>query len=150
MFRSNCLLYPRVPKRPILDLSIKAPPLDVLRQDPPKKSPQTEPKYYSVPDLVGHRSISNTEKPQYGPEKKYFQITLMRGLIGLPKSTRKVVHTLGLTKRHQIVWKPISSSIAGMILKIKELVSVDCVSGIPPKKKVADGYVKIGNAIGMF
>ena len=150
MFRSRVLLLPRAPKRSILDLGIKAPPLEILNATPHSKPTTTDPPYFKVPDLIGHRSLSNTEKALQGPDKKYYQITLMRGIIGLPRSTRKVVYSLGLSKRHQIVWKPITSSVAGMILKLKELVRVECVSDIPQKKIVHDGYTRIGNAIGVF
>jgi ribosomal protein L30 len=131
-----------------LDLSIKAPTLEVLQAIPPIKPKHQDPPYQKVPDIVGHRSLSNTEKAVKG--NKYYQITLMRGMIGLPESTRKIIRTLGLTKRHQIVWQPITSSIAGMILKLKELVRVELVADIPPKKTVPVGYVKIGNALGTF
>lgn len=148
MIKSKILLFPRVPKRSILDLGIKAPPMDILTQNPTIKAKHIDPQYYAVPEIIGHRSLSNTEKAVKGD--KYYQITLMRGLIGLPQSTRKIVRTLGLTKRHQIVWQPITSSIAGMILKLKELVRVECVADIPQKKIVPDGYIKIGNALGSF
>lgn len=148
MIRSKILLYPRVPNRSVLNLGIKAPSIETLRATPPVKPKHQDPPYHPVPDIIGHRSLSNTEKAVKG--NKYYQITLMRGMIGLPQSTRKIVRTLGLTKRHQIVWQPITSSVAGMILKLKELVRVELVAEIPPKKTVPIGYVKIGNALGTF
>jgi large subunit ribosomal protein L30 len=148
MIKTRVLFYPRVPNRSVLDLSVKAPTLEVLKATSPVKPMHQDPPYHPVPPIVGHRSLSNTEKAVKG--NKYYQITLMRGMIGLPQSTRKIVRTLGLTKRHQIVWQPITSSVAGMILKLKELVRVELVHNIPSKKTVPVGYIKIGNALGTF
>ncbi|KAI8899550.1 hypothetical protein BC833DRAFT_519781, partial [Globomyces pollinis-pini] len=54
----------------------------------------------------------------------YYQITLRRGLMGLPATTKHIVQSLGLHKRHQVVWRLVSPRSAGQILKIKELVHV--------------------------
>ncbi|KAL2117227.1 hypothetical protein VTJ04DRAFT_9395 [Mycothermus thermophilus] len=55
----------------------------------------------------------------------YFRITLHRSYIGLPQRTRGVLAALGLHKRGQIVFKPVSAQFAGMIFKVKELVKVE-------------------------
>jgi ribosomal protein L30 len=83
-------------------------------------------------------------------EKKFFQITLMRSLIGLPSKTRRSVAALGLSKRHQVVWQPFTSPVVGTLLKVKELVTVELVSDIPPKMPTPKGFVKLGNAIGQW
>ncbi|KAI1780865.1 hypothetical protein F4818DRAFT_397087 [Hypoxylon cercidicola] len=54
----------------------------------------------------------------------YFRITLHRSAIGLPQRTRGVLAALGLRKRTQTVFHPVSPQSAGMILKVKELVRV--------------------------
>ncbi|KAI2632498.1 hypothetical protein GGS26DRAFT_556202 [Hypomontagnella submonticulosa] len=54
----------------------------------------------------------------------YFRITLHRSSIGLPQRTRGVLAALGLRKRSQTVFHPVSPQSAGMILKVKELVKV--------------------------
>ncbi|KAI6085616.1 hypothetical protein F4821DRAFT_240163 [Hypoxylon rubiginosum] len=54
----------------------------------------------------------------------YFRITLHRSAIGLPQRTRGVLAALGLRKRTQTVFHPVSPQSAGMILKVKELVKV--------------------------
>ncbi|KAL2149674.1 hypothetical protein VTH82DRAFT_8326 [Thermothelomyces myriococcoides] len=55
----------------------------------------------------------------------YFRITLHRSAIGLPKRTRGVLAALGLHRRGQVVFHPVSAQFAGMIMKVKELVRVD-------------------------
>ncbi|KAI1497426.1 hypothetical protein F5X99DRAFT_396869 [Biscogniauxia marginata] len=55
----------------------------------------------------------------------YFRITLHRSSIGLPERTRGVLAALGLRRRCQTVFHPVSAQVAGMILKVKELVRVE-------------------------
>ncbi|KAL5386007.1 hypothetical protein DPSP01_004441 [Paraphaeosphaeria sporulosa] len=54
----------------------------------------------------------------------YFRITLMRSGIGMPKKVQGVLHALGLKKRMTTVYYPVSQSVAGQIMRIKELVDV--------------------------
>ncbi|KAF7117701.1 hypothetical protein CNMCM5793_006857 [Aspergillus hiratsukae] len=54
----------------------------------------------------------------------YFRITLLRSAIGLPRRTTDVLKALGLKKRMAAVFHPVSSSVAGQIMKVKELVEV--------------------------
>lgn len=55
----------------------------------------------------------------------YYKITLVRSLIGTPKTTRAIVRTLGLGKRGSTVYRKVTPAIAGSILKVKELVNVE-------------------------
>lgn len=55
----------------------------------------------------------------------YFRITLHRSAIGLPERTRGVLASLGLRRRTQTVFHPVSPQFAGMIMKVKELVKVE-------------------------
>ena len=55
----------------------------------------------------------------------FFRITLHRSAIGLPQRTHGVLAALGLRKRNQTVFHPVSPQFAGMIMKVKELVRVD-------------------------
>ncbi|KAG5976218.1 hypothetical protein E4U55_007429 [Claviceps digitariae] len=55
----------------------------------------------------------------------YFRITLQRSAIGLPTRIRGVLAALGLRKRMQTVFHPVEPHFAGMIMKVKELVSVE-------------------------
>lgn len=54
----------------------------------------------------------------------FFRVTLHRSAIGLPERTRGVLKALGLRRRAQTVFHPVSPQAAGMILKVKELVRV--------------------------
>jgi large subunit ribosomal protein L30 len=55
----------------------------------------------------------------------FFRVTLHRSAIGLPERTRGVLAALGLRKRTQTVFHPVSPQFAGMIMKVKELVKVE-------------------------
>ncbi|KAI1076423.1 ribosomal protein L30p/L7e-domain-containing protein [Whalleya microplaca] len=55
----------------------------------------------------------------------FFRITLHRSAIGLPKRTRGVLAALGLRKRTQTVFHPVTPQFGGLILKVKELVRVE-------------------------
>ncbi|KAI8808198.1 hypothetical protein BJ742DRAFT_810009 [Cladochytrium replicatum] len=80
-------------------------------------------------------------------EPRYYEITLRRGVVGLPWKTRRVVESLGFKKRHQVVYKPIEASVAGRILGVKELVSLRLVADIPPRYEIPKGYKKVGSLI---
>ena len=54
----------------------------------------------------------------------FFKITLRRSAIGLPERTRGVLAALGLRRRMQTVYHPVSPQFAGMIMRVKELVDV--------------------------
>ncbi|KAI5864435.1 hypothetical protein GGS23DRAFT_564372 [Durotheca rogersii] len=54
----------------------------------------------------------------------FFRITLHRSAIGMPRRTRGVLASLGLRKRQQTVFHPVSPEFAGKIMRVKELVRV--------------------------
>jgi large subunit ribosomal protein L30 len=54
----------------------------------------------------------------------FFRITLLRSAIGLPEKTHGVLKALGLRKRMTTVYKPVTSEVAGQIMRVKELVDV--------------------------
>lgn len=66
----------------------------------------------------------------------FFKITLHRSFIGMPKRTRAVLAALGLHRRGQLVFQPVSADIAGMIMKVKELVKVEEVDRALTKHEV--------------
>jgi large subunit ribosomal protein L30 len=51
----------------------------------------------------------------------YFRITLMRSGIGMPLKVQGVLKALGLRKRMTTVYHPVSQSVAGQIMRIKEV-----------------------------
>ncbi|CAG8526743.1 10744_t:CDS:1 [Paraglomus brasilianum] len=77
----------------------------------------------------------------------FFKITLRRSVIGISRRLRRVVRALGFVKLHQTVYHAQTPYIAGMILRIKELVEVENVDKKPEKKEkrvvVERGYVVI-------
>ncbi|KAG0353925.1 hypothetical protein BC939DRAFT_460102 [Gamsiella multidivaricata] len=67
----------------------------------------------------------------------HYKVTRTRSLIGVPKSTIKVLKSLGLGRKiGRPVFQPHDPSAAGKILKVKELVKVENMSGPVP----AEGY----------
>jgi large subunit ribosomal protein L30 len=68
----------------------------------------------------------------------YFRITLHRSAIGLPERTRGVLAALGLRRRTQTVFHPVSPQFAGMIMKVKELVQVEEVDRTLSPKEMRD------------
>lgn len=66
----------------------------------------------------------------------YFRITLHRSSIGLPERTRGVLRALGLRRRAQTVFQPVSRQSAGMILKVKEIVRVEEVAEAMTKQQL--------------
>lgn len=66
----------------------------------------------------------------------FFRITLHRSAIGLPLRTRGVLAALGLRRRTQTVFHPVSPEFAGMIMKVKELVKVEEVDRALSKAEV--------------
>lgn len=66
----------------------------------------------------------------------FFRITLIRSAIGLPRRTNGVLAALGLRKRMQTVFHPVSPQVAGQIMKVKELVAVSEVDEALSKRTV--------------
>ncbi|KAJ5216241.1 uncharacterized protein N7498_002648 [Penicillium cinerascens] len=66
----------------------------------------------------------------------YFRITLLRSAIGLPRRSTDVLKALGLKKRMATVFHPVSPSVAGQIMRVKELVSVQEVDQALTKQQV--------------
>ncbi|KAL4803661.1 mitochondrial 54S ribosomal protein YmL33 [Aspergillus unguis] len=66
----------------------------------------------------------------------YFRIQLVRSAIGLPKRTTNVLKALGLKKRMATVFYPVSQSVAGQIMKVKELVEVQEVDKAMTKQEM--------------
>lgn len=66
----------------------------------------------------------------------FFRITLHRSAIGLPERTRGVLKALGLRRRSQTVFHPVSPQFAGMIFRVKELVRVSEVDKALSRQEV--------------
>ncbi|CAG5156285.1 uncharacterized protein ALTATR162_LOCUS4083 [Alternaria atra] len=74
--------------------------------------------------------------PQYIHTMSYFRITLMRSGIGMPEKTQGVLKALGLRKRMTTVYHPVTQSVAGQIMRIKELVDVKEVKNPMTKEQM--------------
>eukprot|EP00842_Homolaphlyctis_polyrhiza_P005264 jgi/Hompol1/5739/HPOL_004661-RA len=129
---------PKAPKRFISDVE-RARPL------PTTFAPgETEAMYRTRPD----RPSTKLDPSEYhGYPYRFYEVTLRRGLFGLPRTQRKIVESFGLTQRHQVVWRHVGPRSAGQILKIKELVHVRLTNEIPAKDPLPKGYVKKGSMI---
>ena len=66
----------------------------------------------------------------------FFRITLVRSAIGLPRRATDVLKALGLKKRMATVFHPVTPSVAGQVLRIKELVEVQEVDRRLTKQEV--------------
>ncbi|KAF9173559.1 hypothetical protein BGX21_004014 [Mortierella sp. AD011] len=80
----------------------------------------------------------------------HYKVTRTRSLIGVPKSTIKVLKSLGLGRKiGRPVFQPHEPRAAGKILKVKELVKVENMPGpIPPegyqRTRATKGYKVVG------
>jgi large subunit ribosomal protein L30 len=60
----------------------------------------------------------------------------MRSGIGMPEKVQGVLKALGLRKRMTTVYHPVSQSVAGQIMRIKELVDVKEVRSMMTKDQM--------------
>lgn len=65
----------------------------------------------------------------------FFKITLFRSGIGMTERQNGVLKALGLRKRMQTVYHPVSPQVAGHIMKVKELLTVSEVDRAPSKQE---------------
>ncbi|KAI0636254.1 hypothetical protein C8Q77DRAFT_632472 [Trametes polyzona] len=85
----------------------------------------------------------------------HFRITLRRSAISLPQNVKGTLAALGIHRRLQTVYHRHSPDIAGKILAVKELVSVENVpaSAVRTKleqrleRKASRGYVVTGSKL---
>jgi large subunit ribosomal protein L30 len=77
----------------------------------------------------------------------YWKVTLIRSGIGLSKRRNDTLVALGLRKRFRTVYKPINPQIAGLLLRVKELIKLELVDEVKTKeemrveRKPEKGYV---------
>ncbi|KAI9018403.1 hypothetical protein DFJ74DRAFT_227102 [Hyaloraphidium curvatum] len=65
-------------------------------------------------------------------KRLWYAVTLKRSSIGMPQKTKDLLHSdLGFKRRLRTVFYPASPSIAGKILKVKELVQVEVLEKLP-------------------
>jgi len=68
----------------------------------------------------------------------YWKVTLVRSAIGLPKRRNTTLIALGLRKRFRTVYKPVNPEIAGLLLRVKELIRLDLVNEEETKETIKE------------
>ncbi|KAJ2707501.1 hypothetical protein FB645_000677 [Coemansia sp. IMI 203386] len=95
--------------------------------------------------FVRHSSNLVQKTPTPNEMGKFWKITLNRSTIGLPPKTRSNADALGLKRRGHVVYKPINNEVAGIVLKLKEVVKLELVDKVEPLHvKAKDGFEVIG------
>ncbi|KAJ1726125.1 39S ribosomal protein L33, mitochondrial [Coemansia biformis] len=94
--------------------------------------------------LGSARAASGSSAPA-NSDGKLWKITLRRSPLGLHPRIRENARVLGLTRCGHTVYRPVSNELAGMIIKVKEIVKVELVDRAEPLKQQApDGFQIIG------
>ncbi|KAJ2076786.1 hypothetical protein H4R24_005509 [Coemansia sp. RSA 988] len=76
---------------------------------------------------------------------KLWKITLRRSPIGLHPQTRENARVLGLKRCGHVVYRPITNELAGVIIKVKEIIKLELVDQRdPPKTGAPSGFEVIG------
>ncbi|KAJ2443985.1 hypothetical protein GGF42_006456, partial [Coemansia sp. RSA 2424] len=65
------------------------------------------------------------QAPAANQDGNFWKITLTRSTIGLHPRTRENARVLGFKRRGNVVYRPITKELAGIILKLKEIVKVE-------------------------
>ena len=107
----------------------------------------------SVEKVCPNRPSENTpfdsldERTRVEVKTMFWKVTLMRSGIGLSKRRNDTLVALGLRKRFRTVYKPVNPQIAGLLLRVKELVKLELVNeaetkeDMKAKRKPDKGYV---------
>lgn len=130
------LSLPKQPKRSLTEVQTARPLPITFKEGETAKTFKTKP-------LV----CEPLPKGEYHFPYRYYEICLRRGLIGIPKDIKHIVQSIGLTKRHQVVWRLVSPKSAGQILKIKELVTVRLVNELPLPQKNPSGFKVLSSKV---
>ncbi|KAF9194698.1 39S ribosomal protein L33, mitochondrial [Haplosporangium sp. Z 767] len=102
------------------------------------------------PTLTSSARAYSTQTTDAVATEGYYKVTQTRSLIGVPKSTIKVLKSLGLGRKlGRPVFQPHNASAAGKILKVKELVKVENMPGPIPaegfqRTRATKGYKVVG------
>ena len=77
----------------------------------------------------------------------FWKVTLVRSGIGLSKRRNDTLVALGLRKRFRTVYKPVNPQVAGLLLRVKELIKLELVDEVETKEEMREkrrptkGYV---------
>ncbi|OMJ29764.1 hypothetical protein AYI69_g715 [Smittium culicis] len=95
----------------------------------------------SSSDAASSSTNSNEASEPALKSDKLYKIKLIRSLIGTKPIVRKNALAIGLKRTGNIVFHPVTNEMAGIILRIKELVSIQLVdSKTPTRTKQPLGY----------
>ncbi|KAI8866311.1 hypothetical protein GQ42DRAFT_165583 [Ramicandelaber brevisporus] len=112
-------------------------------------TPSIASRLYSTATSAAAASEISLAAAAAAAKPQYFEVSLVRSLIGLPPRTIQVAKSLGLRRKGWRVYCKIHERNAGKILKVKELVTVRNVveagTNGPIKSPAAKGYSVIGN-----
>jgi len=104
--------------------------------------------FYTQKTLEQAKTLLSSTPLKHQYPFKYYEITLLRSTIGLPKSTRERVKALGLHKKGKTVYREVNPKSAGQILLLRELLRVNLVNEIKSKRKITLGYSLQGHLNG--
>jgi len=63
--------------------------------------------------------------PKKSPEGKTLKVTLVKSPIGYPEPQKATVRALGLRHLHQIVERPDTPALRGMLAKVVHLIRIE-------------------------
>ncbi|KAJ2805594.1 hypothetical protein H4R20_002029 [Coemansia guatemalensis] len=70
---------------------------------------------------------------------------MRRSPIGLHPQTRENARVLGLKRCGHVVYRPVTNELAGVIIKVKEIIKLELVDRVdPPKTGAPSGFEVIG------
>ena len=72
----------------------------------------------------GKRFYTNSSMSQSKTKSTQIQIKLVRSGIGFPVKQKKVIQGLGFRRLNQIITRPDTPEIRGMVFKIRHLVEI--------------------------
>lgn len=139
VIESSPIVYPK-PRHSQTKFTIRKLPKTLTIQSLRPELPLTFPKGMTRKEFFA--------KPILSKSPQFYEISLMKSLIGLSAKLKKIALSIGLRRRHQVSFRRISPKTAGQILKLKEIVSVRLVSEKGEKKIRSVGFSRVGNVIG--
>jgi len=70
------------------------------------------------------RFSTNSSMSQIKTQNGQIQIKLVRSGIGFPAKQKKVIQGLGFTRLNQVITRPDTPQVRGMVFKIRHLVEI--------------------------
>ena len=81
---------------------------------------------------------------------KYFKVRQVKSAIGLPKTMKKLILSLGIKRLFKAVYVPVTRAYVGSLTRARHLVEIDLVDDLPPANVPKNrGYEIVGNWLQM-